>query len=163
MGERIVLYSARWLDVNGWGVWSGRDGDVTVGYVDGDIEDAWGECRTTLDICKVGVGAAVDETVGVVAGVVDSGDENNSAVIVECKDGGAKDWACGEGSRWPEYVRSVAWIILVNVVVVGQSGDIDIASFVVVTVDVGKIACFLELVAISLGYINVLARRDRVC
>lgn len=163
LAERIVLDLARGLDVPGWDIWRGGDGDVAVDHVDRDIEDARGECCGALYVRENVIRATVNETVGVVAGVVDGGNENHSAVIVECEDSGAKDCACGEGSPWPEYVRSVAWTILVNVLVLGQSGDCEIATFIVIAVNVRKIACFLNFVAVGLGYIDILAGGQRIC
>ena len=162
LAEGVVLDLARGLDVLRGDARRGRDGDVAVGYVDGDVEDGRGECRGALDVGEVGIGGAVDETVGVVRRVLDSSDEDDGAVVLKGEDRGATNWACGEGSTWPIYVRSVAWNVCVDVVV-GQIGDFDIAGFVVVAFDIGKIAIFLELVAIGLGYVDVLAQRRRVC
>ena len=162
LAEGVVLDLARGLDVLRGDARRGRDGDVAVGYVDGDVEDGRGECRGALDVGEVGIGGAVDETVGVVRRVLDGSDEDDGAVVLEGGDRGATNWACGEGSPWPIYVRSVAWNVCVDVVV-GQIGDLDITGFVVVAFDIGKIAIFLELVAIGLGYVDVLAQRRRVC
>lgn len=49
----------------------------------------------------------------------------------------------------------------VDFLVVGRSFDCDIAILVVIAVDVGKITCFLKFVAIGLGYVDILARRER--
>lgn len=49
----------------------------------------------------------------------------------------------------------------VDFLVVGHSFDCDIAIFVIIAVDVGKIACFLKFVAIGLGYVDILAWRER--
>lgn len=87
LGEGIVFHLACGLDVYGWGTWGGCDGNVAFDYVDGDFEDAWRKFCRALNVREVGLGAAVDEIVDIVASVSDGSDKDHSAVVVECEDG----------------------------------------------------------------------------